>query len=115
MLDGPFVHQSDRGLPYLAIRYAVRLFDAGVESSVGRRGDADVKALGETINGLDKAEVIPHLGSWMGLGWVEYAALERVAWCNTQRLIEPLSHIPPAEDEEQLYRTQAGQAALVLN
>lgn len=114
-LDGPLVHHSDRGVQYLAIRYTERLLDAGIESSVGRRGDAYDNALAETINGLYKTEVIHHLGPWKGLEDVEYATLEWVAWYNTQRLMEPLGHVPPAEYEEQYHRARADQAALALN
>jgi transposase InsO family protein len=114
-LDGPLVHHSDRGVQYLAIRYTERLLEAGIESSVGRRGDAYDNALAETINGLYKAEVIHHLGPWKGLEDVEYATLEWVAWYNTQRLMEPLGHVPPAEYEEQYHHARADDAALVLN
>lgn len=114
-LDGPLVHHSDRGVQYLAIRYTERLLEAGIESSVGRRGDAYDNALAETINGLYKAEVIRHLGPWKGLEDVEYATLAWVAWYNTQRLMEPLGHVPPAEYEEQYHRARADEAALALN
>ena len=59
--------------------------------------------------------MIHHLGPWKGLEDVEYATLEWVAWYNTQRLMEPLGDIPPAEYEEQFHRIQAGQMAGTLN
>ena len=62
--DPGLIHHSDRGSQYLAIRYTERLLAAGIESSVGSRGDAYDNALAETINGLYKAEVIYHLGPW---------------------------------------------------
>jgi transposase InsO family protein len=34
------VHHSDRGTPYLSMRYTDRFADAGIAPSVGRRGDA---------------------------------------------------------------------------
>jgi len=35
-----------------------------------------------------------------------------VAWCNnTQRLLEPIGHIPPAEAEANYYRQLAQQPA----
>ena len=34
------VHHSDRGTQYLAMRYTDRLADAGIEPSVGSRGDS---------------------------------------------------------------------------
>ena len=113
--DAALIHHSDRGVQYLAIRYTDRLAAAGIESSVGSRGDAYDNALAETINGLYKAEVIHHLGPWKGLEAVEYATLEWVAWYNSERLMEPLGYLPPAEYEEQYHRTQVDQAALVLN
>lgn len=39
-----------------------------------------------------------------GLDDVEYATLEWVAWFNTQRLLESLEYLPPAEYEEAFYR-----------
>lgn len=113
--DAPLVHHSDMGSQYLAIRYTDRLAEAGIEPSVGSRGDAYDNALAETINGLYKAEVIHHLGPWKGLEDVEFATLEWVAWYNSQRLMEPLGYVPPAEFEDQFHRTQADSPVLVLN
>ena len=59
--------------------------------------------------GLYKTEVIRRRGPWRGFEDVEYATLEWVAWFNTQRLLEPLGYLPPAEFEEQYHRTQATQ------
>ena len=114
-LDGPLVHHSDRGVPYLAIRYTERLAEAGIEPSVGSRGDSYDNALAETVIGLYKTEVIRHAGPWRGLEDVEYATLEWVAWYNTQRLLEPLGYVPPAEYEAryaQALTTPAGAGAL---
>jgi transposase InsO family protein len=105
--DNSLVHHSDRGVQYLSIRYTERLAEAGIEPSVGSRGDAYDNALAETINGLYKAEVIYHLGPWKGLEDVEFATLEWVAWYNSQRLMEPLGYVPPAEYEEQFHRAHA--------
>lgn len=104
--DAPLVHHSDRGVQYLAIRYTERLAEAGIEPSVGSRGDSYDNALAETLIGLYKAEVIYHLGPWKGLEDVEYATLEWVAWYNSQRLMEPLGYVPPAEYEEQFQQSQ---------
>ena len=35
----PLVHQSDRGVQYLSIRYPERPAEAGIERSVGSAGD----------------------------------------------------------------------------
>jgi hypothetical protein len=44
---------------YVSIRYPERLAEAGIEPSVGSRGDGYDNALAETSNGLYKAELIP--------------------------------------------------------
>jgi putative transposase len=59
---GGLVHHSDRGAQYVAIRYAERLVEAGVDPSVGSVGDSYDNALAETINGLYKTEVIRRRG-----------------------------------------------------
>jgi len=102
--DAGLVHHSDRGVQYLLIRYTERLAEAGIESSVGSRGDSYDNALAETVIGLYKTEVIHHDGPWRGLDHVEFATLEWVAWLNTERLLEPLGYLPPAEYEEQFHR-----------
>jgi putative transposase len=94
--DEALIHHSDRGAQHLSIRYTERLAEAGIEPSVGSRGDAYDHALAETINGLFKTEVIRHLGPWRGVDDVEYATLEWVAWYNSARLMEPLGYVPPA-------------------
>ena len=94
------VHHSDRGVQYLSIRYTERLAEAGIEPSVGSKGDSYDNALAETVIGLFKAEVIRSRGPWRGLEEVEFATLEWVWWFNHRRLLEPLGHIPPVEYEE---------------
>jgi transposase InsO family protein len=42
----------------VSILYTERLAEAGIEPSVGSRGDSYDNALAETINGLYKAELI---------------------------------------------------------
>ncbi len=100
--DG-LVHHSDRGSQYLSIRYSERLAAAGVEPSVGHRGDSYDNALAETIIGLYKTEVIRHRGPWRTIDMVEYATLEWVDWFNHRRLLEPIGDIPPAELEFAYY------------
>lgn len=48
--DGSLTHHSDRGSQYLSIRYSERLAEAGIEPSVGSKGDSYDNALAETIN-----------------------------------------------------------------
>ena len=109
--DG-LVHHSDRGSQYVSIRYTERLAEAGVEPSVGSRGDSYDNALAETINGLYKAEVIHRRGPWKSRESVELATLEWVAWYNHERLMQPLGYIPPAEAEANYYRQLASQNAM---
>ena len=61
------VHHSDRGSQYLSIRYSERLAEAGIQPSVGSKGDSYDNALAETINGLYKAELI-HRRLFAGAG-----------------------------------------------
>src|SRR5690606_6358504 len=56
------IHHSDRGVQYLSIRYTERLAEAGIEPSVGSKGDSYDNALAETIIGLFKTEVIRRRG-----------------------------------------------------
>ena len=46
--DG-LIYHSDRGSQYVSIRYSERLAEAGIEPSVGSRGDSYDNALAETI------------------------------------------------------------------
>ena len=108
--DGSLIHHSDRGSQYVSIRYSERLAEAGVEPSVGSKGDSYDNALAETINGLYKAEVI-HRRTWKTREAVELATLTWVAWFNNQRLMGPLGYIPPAEAEANYYRQLAEQSA----
>jgi transposase InsO family protein len=62
--DGDLVHHSDRGSQYVSIRYTERLAEAGIEPSVGSKGDSYDNALAETINGLYKAELIHRRAPW---------------------------------------------------
>jgi putative transposase len=100
---GDLVHHSDRGTQYLSMRYTDRLTDAGIEPSVGSRGDSYDNALAESIIGLFKTEVIQRKGPWRHLEAVEFATLDWVDWFNTRRLLEPIGYVPPAEYEAQYY------------
>ena len=107
---------GDRGSQCLSIRYTERLAAAGIEASVGSRGDTYDNALAESVIGLFNTEVRRHGGPWRSLDAVEYATLEWVAWFNTCRLLEPLGYLPPAEYEEQFARLgPASATAGVLN
>ena len=111
--DGELIHHSDRGSQYVSIRYSERLAEAGIEPSVGSKGDSYDNALAETINGLYKAEVI-HRRSWPTRESVELATLEWVSWFNHHRLLGPIGYIPPAEAEANYYRQLASQTSMVV-
>ena len=74
--------------------------EAGIEPSVG---DSFDNALAETVTGLFKAEVIRRRGPRRSLEIFEFAALDWVDWFNTQRPLEPMGDVPPAEAEERYY------------
>jgi putative transposase len=100
---GGLIHQSDKGVQYVLIRYFERLAEAGIEPSVGNGGDSYHNALAETINGLYKAEVFHRRGPWCNLESDEFATLEWINWFNHRHLLEPIENIPPAEAEERYY------------
>jgi putative transposase len=110
--DEGLIHHSDRGSQYVSIRYTERLAEAGIEPSVGSKGDSYDNALAETINGLYKAELIHRRAPWKTRESVELATLEWVAWFNHHRLMEPLGYIPPAEAESNYYRQRNCHAAM---
>lgn len=107
------VHHSDRGSQYVSIRYSERLAEAGIEPSVGSKGDSYDNALAETINGLYKAELIHRRAPWKTKEAVELATLEWVSWFNYHRLLEPIGYIPPAEAEANYYRQLTEQTMSV--
>ena len=83
------------------MRYTERLAEAHIAPSVGSPGDS--YALAESVIGLFKTEVIRRQGPWHHLAAVEYATLTWVDWFNTQRLLEPIGDVPPAEHEANDY------------
>ena len=84
-----------------------KLAYAGIELSVGSRGDAYDNALAESVIGLFKTEVIRRQGPCRSLETVEFATLAWVDWFNTRRLLEPIGYVPPAEYEAQYYQQTA--------
>ena len=53
-LSDQLINHSDRGAQYVSIRYTERLAEAGIEPSVGSRGDSYDNALAETITGCTR-------------------------------------------------------------
>jgi len=111
--DG-LIHHSDRGSQYISIRYSERLAEAGIEPSVGSRGDSYDNALAETINGLYKTELIHRCGPWKTKEALELATLKWLHWFNHQRLLEPIGYIPPAEAEANYWRQLAENPELAV-
>ncbi len=107
------IHHSDRGSQYVSIRYSERLGEAGIEPSVGSKGDSYDNALAETINGLYKAELIHRRAPWKTREAVELATLEWVTWFNHHRLLGSIGYVPPAEAEAQYYRQLSERAMSV--
>ncbi len=100
------VNHSDQGVQYLSIRYTERLAEAGIEPSVGSRGDAYDNAMAESVIGLYKTELIARKGPWKNSEDVEFKTLEWVDWFNNRRLLEPLGYVPPVEYETMYYQQQ---------
>ncbi len=55
--------------------------------------------------------MIRRRGPWRSLDAVAFATPEWVTWFNTQRLLEPIGNVPPAEAEARSY-AQIGAPAL---
>ena len=91
---------------------AFQRLEAGIEPSVGSKGDSYDNTLAETINGLYKAELIHRRAPWKTRESVELATLEWVSWFNHHRLLEPIGYISPAEAEANYYRQLASQVAV---
>lgn len=77
--EDALIHHSDRGAQYVSFRYSERLAEAGMEPSVGGKGDSYDNAPAETINGSYKAEMIHRQAPWKTKESVELAALEWVS------------------------------------
>ena len=78
--------------------------EAGIEPSVGSKGDSDDNALAETINGLYKAELIHRRAPWKTKESVELATLQWVHRFNHVLLLQPIGYIPPTEAEAHYWR-----------
>ena len=108
---GGLIRHSDRGSQYVSISYTERLAEAGIERSVGCKGDSYDTALAETINGLYKAELI-YRQSWKSREAVEMATLKWAHWYKYQRLLSSIGYIPPLEAEASFHPQQAGHGSL---
>ncbi len=101
--DDQLINHHDRGVQYVSFRYTRRLIEAGIEASVGSKGDSYDNALAESFNGLYKAELIYHEGPWKGVEDVEWATLTYVDWFNHKRLHGEIGMVTPAMFEAAYY------------
>ena len=62
-------------LQYVSVRYSERFAEAGVEPSVGSKGDSYDNALAETINCLYKAKLIHRRAPWKNKKSLDLATL----------------------------------------
>jgi putative transposase len=97
-------HHSDRGSQYLSIKYTDRLFEVGIDPSVGSVGDSYDNALAESTIGLFKTEVTKFKGPWKTVGQLEWETLKWVDWYNKKRLHSSIGYITPTEAEEAYYQ-----------
>lgn len=104
--DDQLINHHDRGVQYVSFRYSRRLIEAGIEASVGSKGDSYDNALAESCNGLYKAELIYHEGPWKGVEDVEWATLTYVDWFNNKRLHGEIGMVTPAMFEAAYYDRQ---------
>ena len=79
---------------YTSIRYAERLSESGIATSIGSAGDCYDNVLAETIYG-HKAEVV-YPRRFKGRSDVELATLHWVDWYNYRRLVEHIGNNPSA-------------------
>jgi transposase InsO family protein len=108
-LSTALVHHGDRGVQYTSIRYGQRLADAGIERSVGRKGDSYDNALAESVNALYKKEVIVPEGPWNNAAEVTLATSRWVSWYNHERLHSWCGDVPPMEFEEAFWQGRLAQ------
>jgi putative transposase len=115
---GAAIHAIRSRLPvprgYLSIRYTDRLAKAGINPSVGTRGDSYDNALAKTINGLYKAELIHRRAPWDTRQAVKLASMQWLHWFNHSRLLEPIEHVPPAEAEAHNHRQLASETTVAV-
>jgi putative transposase len=112
-LSAALVHHGDRGVQYTSIRYGRRLADAGIERSVGSKGDSYDNALAESVNALYKKEVVTREKAWNDVSKVTLATSEWVFWYNNERLHSWCGDVPPVEFEEAFWQGTLVQLSAV--
>jgi transposase InsO family protein len=89
----------------VSIRYTERLSDIGASASVGSVADSYDNAMAEALNGTFKAELIEMQGPWRDCEQVERAIFQWATWYNEERLHSALNYVPPAEYEQDYWRS----------
>ena len=74
-----------------------RLAEAGIEPSVGSKGDSHDNALAETLNGQCKPELIHRRAIWTTTQTLALAMPGRVVRLNNHHRLEPIGCVPPAK------------------
>ncbi len=94
---------------YTSICYGERLAELGATPSIGSIGASSGNALAETVNGLNKTELVygPGQRPWKKIEEFELAILAWVHWFNTQRFHGYLNDVPPIENDEAHYAQPA--------
>ena len=87
------------------MRYNERLALAGIDPSVGRRGDSYDNALAETIIGLYRTKLIRTRGPWRSLDQSKSSRSNGSGGSTAAASSDPLGFVPPAEFETQ-YRSR---------
>ena len=76
----------------MSIRYSERLAEAGIEPSVGSKGDSYDNALAQTIDGSYKAELIHRHAPWINPTGLHRtrgdSLLNRHTFCEVTRLVD---------------------------
>lgn len=87
------------------------LAEAGIGPTVGSEGDSYDAALAETINELQKSELIYRRAPWKTKASVVMAISNWDTWFNHHRPLEPIGYIPLAKAEANYYLHLANRAA----
>ena len=103
-----FRAHGDRWSQYVSMKYSERLADAGIEPSVGRKGNSHVNAWPRR-SGLYMAELIPR-APWKTLRPSKWPRCNVGVLGKHHRLLEPLGYIPPAEAEANYDKQLSSQA-----
>jgi transposase InsO family protein len=91
------------------------LAEAGIEPSVGSRGDSCGNVRAEIINGLYKTELIHRRGPWKTKESMKLGTLQWVYLFNHIRLLGPIGYIPPDEAEVHNYRQLANSREISVS